>query len=179
MRASLIRIASLLGVGLVLTGCDVTDQQEIRQWMADTRRDMRPVVQPIPEPRKFEPFIYGQQGAVDPYNTAKMDVALQKLAAKSSSGLRPNMDRRREPLEAFPLDALAMVGAIRKSDALVALIKMDKAIYQVRVGNYMGQNFGLVTKITETELTLKEIVQDATGDWVERFSTMQLQESKK
>lgn len=179
MNTSLRRTAALLVAVMMLAGCDVTDQQEIRQWMADTRRDMRPIVQPIPEPRKFEPFIYGQQGTVDPYNTAKMDVALQKLAAKSSSGLRPDMDRRREPLEAFPLDALTMVGAIRKANSLVALVKMDKAIYQVRVGNYMGQNFGLVTKITETELTLKEIVQDATGDWVERFSTMQLQESQK
>jgi type IV pilus assembly protein PilP len=70
-----------------------------------------------------------------------------------------------------------MVGMmISKDGRPVALIQADKTIYQIHVGNYIGQNFGLVTKISETELSLKELIEDANGDWVERMGTMQLQE---
>ena len=89
------------------------------------------------------------------------------------------MDRRREPLEAFPLDTIHMVGVLRRPDAVAALLQVDRVVYQARVGNYIGQNFGVITKITEGEVTLKETVQDSSGDWVERITTLQLQESKK
>lgn len=170
---------TLAAFGLALAGCDATDQDEVKQWMSEVRRDMRPIVQNIPEPKKFEPYLYQQQKSVDPFSPTKVDVALQKLAAKSSSGLRPDMDRRREPLEAFPLDTIRMVGLMRRPKVLAALLQVDRSLYQARVGNYVGQNFGVITKITETEVTLKEIVQDAAGEWVERITTLQLQESKK
>lgn len=172
-------VVTLAAVVATLAGCDAADQGEIKQWMTEVRRDMRPMVQEIPEPRKFEPFVYQQQKSIDPFSPAKVDVALQKLAAKSATGLRPDMDRRREPLEAFPLDTVRMVGLMRKAGANVALLQVDKVVYQARPGNYVGQNFGLITRITETEVTLKEIVQDAAGEWVERITTLQLQESKK
>lgn len=172
--------ALLLSVGvLALTGCDATDQGEVEQWMSQVRRDMKVSTQEIPPPRKFEPFQYEQQKNIDPFNPAKIELALQKLASKSSSGLKPDMDRRREPLEAFPLDTIRMVGVLRRPDAVAALLQVDRVVYQARVGNYVGQQFGMITKISETEVTLKEIVQDAAGEWVEQITTLQLQESKK
>jgi type IV pilus assembly protein PilP len=165
-------LAALLG------GCSIADEDEIKQWMSEVRRDVRPAVQAIPEPKKFEPFVYQQGGNLDPFSKSKVEVALQKMASRTSSGLRPDLDRRREPLETFPIDMVRMVGTLQKNNAKLALIQVEKTIYQAQVGNYVGQNFGVITKITETEVTLKEIVQDAASEWVERISTLQLQESK-
>jgi len=86
------------------------------------------------------------------------------------------MKRRREPLEAYPLDALMMVGSVQRGGAPSALLRADSLLYQVKVGDYIGQNYGRVTRITETEIVLREIVQDTVGEWVERTSTLTLQE---
>jgi len=91
----------------------------------------------------------------------------------------PELARRKEPLEAFPLDSMALVGSLVQAGKPVALVKVDSLLYQVRPGNYLGQNYGRVTKINETEVTLREIVQDAVGEWIERTATLQLQEKSK
>ena len=90
-------------------------------------------------------------------------------------GLQPDMDRPREPLESYPLESLKYVGVMSRKKVSFAIILVDGALYQVRVGNYMGQNFGVITKITDSELTLKELIQDSAGDWVERESSLLLQ----
>jgi type IV pilus assembly protein PilP len=82
-------------------------------------------------------------------------------------------------MEAFPLDSMTLVGSIIKAGQPVALVKVDNLLYQVKLGNHLGQNFGRVTKINETEVTLREIVQDAVGEWIERIATLQLQERSK
>jgi len=91
----------------------------------------------------------------------------------------PELVRRKEALEAFPLDAVSLVGSLVKEGQPVALVKVDNLLYQVRVGNHLGQNYGRVTKIAETEVSLREIVQDAAGEWIERTATLQLQERSK
>jgi type IV pilus assembly protein PilP len=93
--------------------------------------------------------------------------------------MAPELARRKEALEGFPLDAVMMVGSLNKEGRPVALIKVDNLLYQVRPGTYLGQNYGRVMKISETEITLREIVQDAVGEWVERPSSLQLQERSK
>ncbi len=105
--------------------------------------------------------------------------ALKALAAKSSSGLAPDLSRRREPLEAYPVDTISMVGTLQRPNMRYALLRADNVIYQIKVGNYIGQNFGIVTRIDENEVAIKEVVQDAAGEWVERATTLQLQESKR
>lgn len=179
MKRDIARWGLVVVAVALAAGCSVGDQDELKAWMTEVRRTTQPAVQPIPEPRKFEPYVYDQKAALDPFSTAKLDVALQKLAARSSSGLRPDMDRRREPLEAFPLDTIRMVGTLQQKAQRVALLQVDRIVYQAHAGNYAGQNFGKITAISETEVTLKEIVQDASGEWVERVSTLQLQETKK
>jgi type IV pilus assembly protein PilP len=89
------------------------------------------------------------------------------------------LTRRKEPLESYPLDAMKMVGSLIKEGRPVALLRIDNLVYQVSPGNYLGQNFGKVLKIGETELVLREIVQDAAGEWIERTATLQLQERSK
>jgi type IV pilus assembly protein PilP len=91
----------------------------------------------------------------------------------------PELVRRKEALEAFPLDAVTMVGSYVQAGRPVALVMVDSLLYQVRPGNYLGQNYGKVNKISETEVILREIVQDAVGEWIERPAKLQLQERSK
>ena len=93
--------------------------------------------------------------------------------------IAPELARRKEPLESFPLDAMAMVGSLARQGQPVALVRVDNLLYQVRPGNYLGQNYGKVTKVGETQVELREIVQDAAGEWIERMATLQLQERSK
>jgi type IV pilus assembly protein PilP len=86
------------------------------------------------------------------------------------------MNRRKEPLEAYPLEQLKMVGTLSQAGITYALVRAEKTLYRVKKGNYLGQNFGLITEITDTEVKLKEIVQDTAGDWTERQSVLPLLE---
>jgi type IV pilus assembly protein PilP len=174
-----LRFAVLTGAVIVAAGCGPSDQEQLSQKMAEIRSSLRPSVPKLEEPKRFEPFVYKASGALDPFDPRKVAQAQARLAARSTSGLRPDLDRVREPLEAFPLDTMAMVGTLNRNGQRVGLVQIDKVVYQVRVGNYLGQNFGKVTGISETEITMKEIVQDAVGDWTERSTTLQLQEAKK
>jgi type IV pilus assembly protein PilP len=90
--------------------------------------------------------------------------------------LGAELNRRKEPLEAYPLDGMSMVGSVGKQGQPFALLRVDNLLYQVKLGDHIGQNYGRITKITETQIVLREIVQDAAGEWIERPSTLQLQE---
>ncbi|HEY4373447.1 MAG TPA: pilus assembly protein PilP [Burkholderiales bacterium] len=164
---------------LALAGCGGSEHQEIQRWMADVSKDMRGRVEKIDEPKKFAPFKYESEKSMDPFNADK--VALLPADKKPGGGggiSGPDMTRRREVLESFPLENLKMVGMLQQKGATYGIIKADSNLHRVKIGNYMGQNFGIITNITESEITLKELVQDGGGDWVERVSTLQLQEDK-
>lgn len=164
---------------LILAGCGDSGVQELRQWMDEARRQTPVTVQKIPEPKKFTPFAYGGKDQVDPYSPAKLSVALAKMQASASGGLKPDLDRRKEPLENYPLDNVKMVGTLQKPGMTYALLQVDKAVFHAKVGNYVGENYGMITRITETEVELKEIVRDASGEWVERQAKLELQENNK
>jgi type IV pilus assembly protein PilP len=166
-------------VALALAGCGASQQEELQQWMQEQRAQTRPKVQPIPEPKKFTPQPYTQANAFDPFSTQKLTQALKREAAQSTAStalVAPELARRKEPLEAYPLDTMSMVGSLMKQGQPVALVRVDNLLYQVRTGNYLGQNYGKVVKVGETEVVLREIVQDAAGEWIERTATLQLQE---
>ena len=165
----------------LLSGCGASDQ-ELQAWMAEQRNKSRPKVDRIAEPTKFSPQPYTQEGSVEPFSNQKLAQALKRdsnQATVNSALITPELARRKEPLEASPLDAVAMVGSLIKVGQPVALVRVDNLLYQVRVGNYLGQNYGRITKVTETGLSLREIVQDAAGEWIERTATLQLQEVSK
>lgn len=176
--------AGLLFMGgvLFLAGCTPSGEDELRGWIAEQRANTKPSVPPLAEPKKFIPEPYTQDGAIEPFNQIKLTQALKRdsnQVASNAALIAPEMARRKEPLEAFPLDAMAMVGSLNKSGAPTALIKVDNLIYQIKIGNYLGQNYGRVTRITENSIQLREIAQDATGDWIERSASLDLQEGKK
>ena len=182
MRQTLVLVLALVAAG-ALSACGSSGQEEIQQWMQEQRAQTKPNVQPIPEPKKFTPQDYTQEAAVEPFSNQKLTQALKRDSQQSSSAsaalLAPELNRRKEPLEAFPLDAMVMVGSLVKQGQPVALVKVDNLLYQVRPGNYLGQNYGRITKVGETEVVLRELVQDAAGEWVERTASLQLQEKSK
>jgi len=175
-------VLPLLGVA-VLAGCGSSSEDELREWMTEQRSQMRPRVSPISEPKPFRPESYLEVNAVDPFSREKLTSALKRdsvqTASTTSALIAQELARRKEVLESFPLDTMAMVGSLIQEGQPAALVRVDKLLYQVRLGSHMGTNYGRVTKITETEVTLREVVQDAVGEWIERPATLQLQERVK
>jgi type IV pilus assembly protein PilP len=138
----------------------------------------KPQVSPLVAPRKFDPQPYAAFSQTEPFSSQKMQGALKQESRQPNSLLAAEMNRRREPLEAYPLESLKMVGALMSKTHPVALVSAGGTLFQVKTGNYLGQNFGVVTKVTESAVTLKELIEDTNGDWVERVSTLQLQEQE-
>ena len=174
-------ILAVVSVSL-LTGCGASKEDDIRQWLVEERNQTRPRVKPLPEPKQFVPEQYTNATAIEPFSNQKLTQALSRDSAQMASNgalVAPELARRKEPLEAFPIDGMALVGSLVKAGQPVALLKVENLLYQVKPGNYLGLNYGKVTKITETEVTIREIVQDAVGEWVERVATLQLQEKSK
>lgn len=168
--------------GVLLAGCGSEPDSELRAWVQEQRGLTKAKVTAIPAPKTFAPQAYTQVGAVDPFSIQKMNAALKKgtsSAAVNTALITPELHRRRESLEAFPLDGFTMVGSVIKEGKPMALVKVEDLLYQVRLGNYLGQNYGKITKITESEVVLREVVQDAAGEWVERAASLQLQERSK
>ena len=166
---------------LTLSACGSSDQ-ELQSWMTDQRNQSRPKIERLAEPTKFSPQAYTQEGLVEPFSNQKLAQALKRDSNQSTVNtalIAPELARRKEPLEASPLDAVAMVGSMVKAGQPVALVRVDNLLYQVRVGNHLGQNYGRITKVSESGLSLREIVQDAAGEWIERTATLQLQEVTK
>jgi type IV pilus assembly protein PilP len=169
-------------MAFALVGCGASSEDELRQWMVEQKSQTRPKVAQISEPKQFKPEGYTQVTAIEPFSNQKLTQALKRESTQTAiSGalIAPELARRKEALESFPLDTMALVGSLVKAGQPVALVKVDNLLYQVRPGNYLGQNYGRVLKIAETEVTLREIVQDAAGEWIERTATLQLQERSK
>ena len=167
---------------LPLLGCNSSGEDELRAWIAQERAQTKPRITPLTEPSVFQPEAYTAESGMDPFNPLKLTQALRRDSSQLASNaalIAPEMARRKEPLEAFPLDTMAMVGSLNKASQPTALLKVDNLLYQVQVGAYLGQNYGRITKPTETAIQLREIVQDATGDWIERSASLELQEGGK
>ncbi|MBC7686534.1 MAG: pilus assembly protein PilP [Bdellovibrionales bacterium] len=176
---SMIRHAVLPALCLaLLSGCSDSDVAEINSWMADVKRDTKVSVKPLSEPKTFVPFAYGVREEPDPYDPNKLLAELARAAATTDNLLRPDMNRRKEFLEGFPVDTMKMVGTLNKGGVSWGLIQIDRAVYQVKAGQRLGQNFGRVTGVAESAISIKETVQDAGGEWVDRDAKLELQESK-
>jgi type IV pilus assembly protein PilP len=166
------RLIGYVGVCLVLAACGGESHQDLRAWMQEQGKGAKGKLDPLPQVKAYEPFAYNAYDLPDPFKPRKIE------PIKSSGNLAPDLNRRKEPLEAFPLESLQMVGTLQRGRTTFALVRTtDKDIYQVRIGNYLGQNFGVIVGISDNEIKLKELVQDGSGDWTERSSTIQLAEA--
>ena len=172
--AALRRVGWLLAVALL--GACSGDQDELRAWMEQQRREAKPSVKPLQAPKKFDPQPYTSAQAVEPFSSQKLTVALKQEARQPNSLMAAELNRRKEPLESYPLDSMSMVGSVNKQGQPYALLRVDNLLYQVKMGDHLGQNYGLITRIAETEVVLRELVMDSGGEMIERPATLQLQE---
>ena len=169
-RLILVSITSLV----LVAGCGGQSHKDLQDWMKEQGKGARGQLDPLPQIKPYEPFAYNDFDLPDPFKPRK----IEPVKGESTSKLAPDLNRRREPLEAYPLESLSMVGTLEKGKALYALVKTpERDIYQVRQGNHMGQNFGVIVGITDTDIKLKELMQDGSGDWSERSSTLNLLQS--
>lgn len=159
---------------LLLTACGGEEFQDLHDFVKNAGADMRGKVDPPPEIKPYEPFNYDNAvGLPDPFKPRKPEVK-----SGGQAGLnQPDMARHKEALEEFPLDGLKMVGFLSQGNAGHAIIRSpDGKLHRIKVGNYLGQNFGRVIEVSDTEIKIKEMVQDSAGDWSERMSSLQLVE---
>jgi type IV pilus assembly protein PilP len=158
-----------------LAGCSGAED-ELQAWTEQQRREVKFGMQALPAPSRFEPHPYEGQSGTDPFDAHRLRSAMKVDSAQASPRLAAELRRRREPLEAYELESMAMAGTLFRQGRSVALVSVDRMLYQVRLGDYMGQNNGRVVKIEEGRIELREVVQDASGEWVERTASIQAQE---
>lgn len=168
----MMRLIYLALVSTLLSGCGGEEFQDLRDFVKNAGADMRGKIPPPPEVKPYEPFAYNNEANLpDPFKLRKPE-----LRPGSRSGInQPDLDRPKEALEEFPLEGLRMVGYLYQNKIGYAVIRApDGKLHRVKAGNYVGLNFGLIQEVTDTEAKIKEMVQDSTGDWSERLSSLQL-----
>ena len=171
------RVTALLLLALagLLAGCGEGEYGDLKEELNKIAKDLPRSVPALPVVKPYEPVAYQASDLPDPFGPAKIEL-VTKTAVSLTSKLKPDDTRQKEPLEAFPLETLKMVGVLKSGQQTFAVVRADASLYRVKAGNYMGQNFGLITEVTENDIKLRELVQDAGGDWTERVSAIQLQE---
>lgn len=169
-------------VTVLATGCTDQMHEDLQEWIQQQKSMARPRVQPIKAPTVFIPQAYEMADATEPFNRSKLTQVLAQDTDREHANvalLTQEQNRRKEELESYPLDSITMVGSMQKGRQHIALLKVNQLIYQAAVGNYLGQNYGRIVHIDEHRIRLREVVQDASGDWVERMATLDLQEGGK
>jgi type IV pilus assembly protein PilP len=155
---------------VALASCSGEQYSDLRQFVKEADNLPHGRIPPLPEVKPYEPFAYEAYDLTDPFRPRKIEPP-----KTAGGGLQPDFNRKKEPLEAYPLENLRMVGTLQQKKDTFALVKTpDNNLFRVKTGNYLGQNFGRIEDISEGAIKLKEIVQDGGGDWTERISTLQL-----
>ena len=168
-------LALLLAAPLFLAACSGEQHGDLRAYVDKVKAREGKPIKPLPEVKPYETFVYIDEDRRDPFSQYIEEV---RGTEAGDSGIRPDMDRKREALEDFPLDSLKYVGTLEKKGIVWALVSApDNTVYRVQVGNHMGANYGEILEITETEIKLKEIIPNgATGGWVDRIASLSLSE---
>lgn len=170
-----VRRAAVLFACLSLLGCSSEEHSDLRQFVKESEKLPHGRIPPLPEVKPYEPFAYNAFELIDPFKPRK----IEPPKGGGAGSLAPDLNRRREPLEAYPLEGLRMVGTLEQNKQMYALVRApDNTLFRVRHGNYVGQNFGRIVVISESSVKLKEIVQDSGGNWEEKDQALLLQEEQ-
>ena len=169
------RLLCITAAAALLGGC-TADNEELIQWMEQQHKEIKPDVAPIYPPKKFDPQAYLGVTGVEPFGTQKLVPVGGPVPGRSSALLAAAKAHATQELESYPLDSMTMVGSLRQGGKAHALVMVENRLHDVKVGDWIGQNYGQITAITDQQITLRETVQDATGEWIERTSTLQIQE---
>jgi type IV pilus assembly protein PilP len=166
------RIISLLLAGslALVSGCADNTMSDLQSFVANAHKDRQPRIEPLPRVRPNPTFKYTASELVDPFASANL---IQRRPTPGGDGPAPDPTRRKEPLEQFPLDALSMVGTLSNAAANWAIIRApDGTIHRAGEGNYLGQNYGRIAVVQDTQVDIVELVPDIDGGWTERESTL-------
>jgi len=172
---------ALITCGVVmalLTGCSNDDFSDLTRYLSDVKARPKEPIKPLPEIKVIEPFMFKPEGLRDPFKPPlEQPEQAEGIDVSAGSGIKPDTSRRKEELESFPLDGLRMVGTIDMKSNLWGLVKAsDGTIYRVKVGNYMGKNYGKIIRIVSDKIELMEIVPDKPGTWREQPASITLTE---
>ena len=161
-------------LAILLAACGSEEFQDLQDFVKKSGDDLRGQVDPPPEIKLYEPFPYDNSAMLpDPFKPRA-----QEARNMANAGLnQPDITRAKQELEEFPLEGLKMVGYLLKGKVANAVVRSPEGkLHRVKAGNYVGMNFGQIISIKETEVKIKEMVQDSGGDWQERESSLQLVE---
>ncbi|MFZ2407290.1 MAG: pilus assembly protein PilP [Methylobacter sp.] len=164
-------------VTALLAGCGNDDFSDLTRYVAEVKARPKEPIKPLPEIKVIEPFMFKPEGLRDPFKPLEQPEQAEGVDTSTASGIKPDTTRRKEELEAFPLDGLRMVGTVDMKSSLWGLVKAsDGTIYRVKVGNYMGKNYGKIIRIVSDKIELMEIVPDKPGTWREQPASITLTE---
>jgi type IV pilus assembly protein PilP len=171
------RYLAIITAVLFLAACGGDEHQDLKEELKGLTKDLRGRIEPLPVVKPYEPVPYRAFDLPDPFGPAKIELAIA-AAAKGKRGASsvnaPDTARPKEPLETYPLESLKMVGTLSQKGVTYALVRAASSVHRVKAGNYLGQNFGIITEITDNQINLKELVQDTFGDWTERKMALQM-----
>mgnify|MGYP001392298370 CR=1 FL=1 len=162
------RAAATMLFATLIAGCQA-EHGDIQEFMKQADQTIASKIEPLPLARPYEPFEYTGFDLPDPFRPR----SLKEPTAKNVE-LAPDADRRKEALEAYPLDSLKFVGLLQQRKVPHALIRADGVLHRIQTGNFLGQDYGEVIGISESEVKIKERVQDGEGDWTIRESILHL-----
>jgi len=153
------------GAYAALTACSSADE-ELARFIEDTRKEPGGRVEPLPEIKPYETFVYAAADLRSPFTPSSPGVG---------AGIRPDSKRNREFLEQYSLDTLKMVGTLRLGGQIYGLVETkDGLVHRVTTGNHLGQAEGRITDITPSKISLVEIVPDSLGGYMERPAALAL-----
>lgn len=174
MKISTFALRAVATAALIIPIAGCTPGDDLRQWVAREKAKKGAPLQPLPVIKTFETFVYKDQDQRDPF-----DLSAEEQEQAAADGPHPDQNRPREPLESFPLDGLKMSGTLGLSKAMEGLVRdPDGVVHRVRVGNYLGQNYGRITAIAEERIDLVELIPNGAGGWMERAATIALGDTK-
>jgi len=160
---------ALLLVCFALAGCSGGQNDDLKQFVANAGKGLQGKVKPLPQVKPYKPFTYDAFTLSNPFQPRKMKTG--------GRGAHPDFNRPKELLENYALENLKMVGTLELGKTYYAIVKTpDNLLHRIKAGNYLGQHFGKIVKITETKVIIQETVEDANGDWVKKENSLQLQE---
>ena len=170
---------TLLSLCILLSACFGGDHEDMRVWMAENTKDLRGVIPKLPEVKPYTAVPYEVEGVLDPFKPGKIEPESKyKQGGGKGGAFQPDFEARElrnSLLEKYPLESLKMIGYLNLNKQPMAAIQVEDKVKQVKVGEYLGLDFGVVTKITDSEVELRELIQDSAGDWTERNSALHLQ----
>jgi type IV pilus assembly protein PilP len=162
-------------LALILTACSDSGTSDLREFVAEAKQ-RQGRVEPLPEFTPVQTHVYAVNELRDPFTSDSREMLVQ-AAAKSSNGVAPDLRRRKDVLESYPLDSLSMLGTLEFQNSTWGLVKApDGVVHRIRPGTYMGQNYGKVKAIQAQRVLLTEIVPDGLGGWEEREAFLAMNE---